>query len=233
MTAWEHATPIVALDVGTLNDALHLARQIGDRCRFYKVGSELYTAAGPAVVRALQDEFNADVFLDLKLHDIPATVAGAVRAARSLTVRLLTVHLAGGSAMLDAAQQAAGSEIGLLGVTVLTSMEADTLAGVWGRSVESVEAEVVRLAGLASEAGLHGVVCSGWESRRVLDSYGDRLATLVPGLRMQGGASHDQRRTATPAEAQAAGARYLVVGRAVTGAADPAQAFGAVVESLG
>ena len=230
------AIPIVALDVGSADEALGLARRLGDSCRFYKVGSELFTAAGPSVVQALRDE-GADVFLDLKLHDIPNTVAGAVRSAARLGVRLLTVHAVGGAAMLRAAQEAASSTGGqvpcnLLAVTVLTSFDAEALGAVWGRERVEVEREVVRLAGEAAAAGLHGVVCSGAEAGAVRAAYGDRLALLVPGIRLAGGSSHDQRRVMTPAAAQAAGARYLILGRAVTAAADPVRAMSTVLAEL-
>lgn len=233
------AVPIVALDVGSHADALALARRVAAHCRFFKVGSELFTAAGPAVVTALREELGADVFLDLKFHDIPATVAGAVRTAARLGVRLLTVHVSGGELMLRAAQQAwtdvrgAGGEGGVLGVTVLTSFDADGLAGAWGRTTVDVGEEVERLAVRAARAGLHGIVCSGNEAARVRASLGNAFAMLVPGIRLAGGAAHDQRRVVTPAQAQSAGARYLVIGRAVTGAAEPAEAMARVQRELG
>ena len=232
------ALPIVALDVATAAEALGMARTLGESCRFYKVGSELFTAAGPAVVHALQDEVGADVFLDLKLHDIPNTVAGAVRSAAALGVRLLTVHASGGRAMLAAAQEAAQAAAArrtacdLLAVTVLTSLDAASLEAVWGRNGLAVEREVLRLAADAVEAGLHGVVCSGAEAAAVRDAHGDRLALLVPGIRLAGGSAHDQRRVMTPAAAQAAGARYLILGRAVTAAADPRRAMQTVLTEL-
>lgn len=229
------AIPIVALDVGSADEALAMARRLGESCRFYKVGSELFTAAGPSVVQALRDE-GAEVFLDLKLHDIPNTVAGAVRSAAVLGVRLLTVHAVGGAAMLRAAQDAAGSatesQCNLLAVTVLTSLDAETLGAAWGRPDVDVEREVVRLAGEAVAAGLHGVVCSGAEAAAVRGAYADQLALLVPGIRLAGGSSHDQRRVMTPAAAQAAGARYLILGRAVTAAADPVRAMRTVLAEL-
>lgn len=231
------ATPIVALDVGSADEALAMARRLGDSCRFYKVGSELFTATGPSVVRALLDE-GSDVFLDLKFHDIPNTVAGAVRSAAALGVRLLTVHASGGAAMLRAAQEAAdaaaasGARCQLLAVTILTSFDAVALANTWGREVVDVERAVVRLAGDAAAAGLHGVVCSGAEAAAVRAAYGDRVALLVPGIRLAGDSSHDQRRVMTPAAAQAAGARYLILGRAVTAAADPRHAMATVLAEL-
>jgi orotidine-5'-phosphate decarboxylase len=237
VTGTSRATPIVALDVPTRQDALRLAAGLASRCNFFKVGSELFTAAGPDVVRTLRAELGADVFLDLKFHDIPNTVASAVRSAIGLGVRLLTVHASGGLPMLRAAQQAVtddpDSRCGLLAVTALTSLEPAVLAAAWGRTdpVE-MEREVLRLAGLAAEAGLHGVVCSGAEVAAVRDRFGDRLAPLVPGIRLSGGASHDQARVMTPAAAQSAGARYLILGRAVTAAADPAAAMEQVLAEL-
>jgi orotidine-5'-phosphate decarboxylase len=231
------AVPIVALDVGSADEALSLARRLGDSCRFFKVGSELFTAAGPAVVHALLDE-GADVFLDLKFHDIPTTVAGAVRSAAALGVRLMTVHASGGRAMLLAAKEAAqsatprGRPCDLLAVTVLTSFDAASLGAAWGRGGVAVEDEVLRLAGVAAECGLHGIVCSGAEVEPVRAAYGDRLALLVPGIRLAGGSAHDQRRVMTPAAAQAAGARYLILGRAVTAAADPRRAMATVLAEL-
>jgi orotidine-5'-phosphate decarboxylase len=232
------AIPIVALDVSTAEEALGLARSLGDSCRFYKVGSQLFTAAGPAVVHAIRDELGADIFLDLKLHDIPNTVAGAVRSAAGLGVRLLTVHASGGLEMLRVAQDAArsaaarGNACELLGVTVLTSFDAGTLGAAWGRREVEVEREVFRLACDVVTAGLHGIVCSGAEVPAVRAVYGDRLAILVPGIRLAGGSAHDQRRVMTPAAAQAAGARYLILGRAVTAAADPRRAMETVLTEL-
>jgi orotidine-5'-phosphate decarboxylase len=234
----QRATPIVALDVGRAEEAMALARVLGDSCRFYKVGLELFTAAGPAVVQTLQDELGADVFLDLKLHDIPNTVAGAVRSAASLGVRLLTVHASGGRAMLLAAQEAAqaaasrGGSCELLGVTVLTSLDAASVGAAWGREGVAVEREVLRLAADAAEAGLHGIVCSGAEAAAVRAMHGDRLALLIPGIRLAGGSAHDQRRVMTPAAAQGAGARYVILGRAVTAAADPRRAMQTVLTEL-
>jgi orotidine-5'-phosphate decarboxylase len=231
------AIPIVALDVPSAADALALARSLGDRCRFYKVGSELFTAAGPVIVRELREGHGADVFLDLKFHDIPNTVAGAVRSAARLGARLLTVHASGGLPMLEAAQRAAveeaGTTCGVLGVTALTSLDRDVLARAWGRTDRlEMEQEVLRLAGLAAEAGLHGIVCSGAELSAVRARFGDRLAPLVPGIRLAGGAAHDQSRVVTPGAAQAAGARYLVIGRAVTAADDPPAAMARVLAEL-
>ena len=222
--------PIVALDVPTASEALALASELGDTCRFYKVGSELFVAEGPNVVRALR-ELGADVFLDLKFHDIPNTVAGAVRSAAALGVRLLTVHASGGAAMLRAAQDAAGDRCGVLGVTVLTSFDAAGLASAWGREPVTIADEVLRLASGARAAGLHGVVCSGAEAAAIAEAH-PGLALLVPGIRLAGGDAHDQHRVVTPAAAQASGARYIVLGRAVTAAADRRAAMAQVLGEL-
>jgi len=224
-------TPIVALDVQTVDDAMRIVERLGDRCRFYKIGTELFTAAGPSAVTRVRDA-GCDVFLDLKLHDIPNTVRGAARSAASLGVRLLTVHAVGGRAMVEAAVDGAGERLEILAVTVLTSFDDAALAGATGRPGIEVATEVIRLARIAAEARAHGIVCSGAEAGAVRDTFGDQLAILVPGIRLSGGAVHDQRRVVTPGEAAAAGARYIVVGRAVTAAADPPAAMDAVVRDL-
>jgi orotidine-5'-phosphate decarboxylase len=216
--------PIVALDVPSLVDALRLADRLGDACDFYKVGSELFTAAGPEVVRALRAR-GAEVFLDLKFHDIPNTVRQAAAAAAALDVRLLTVHASGGAAMLAAAVAGAGDQCGVLAVTVLTSTDAAALAAAWGRSAVVIGDEVLRLAGSAREAGAHGIVCSGQEAAAVRARFGGALRTLVPGVRFADGASHDQARVVTPAAARSAGASYVILGRAVTAAPDPVAAL--------
>jgi orotidine-5'-phosphate decarboxylase len=226
------ATPIVALDVPGAAEALALVRRLGDDCRFYKIGSELFTREGPGIVAAVRAE-GCEVFLDLKFHDIPNTVREAARAAASLGVRLLTVHASGGAGMLRAAVEGAGPRCGVLAVTVLTSLDAAALGAAWGREGVAVDAEVLRLAGLAAGAGAHGIVCSGREAAQVHSAFGAKLALLVPGIRLAGGDAHDQARTATPAAAAAAGARYLILGRAVTGASDPVAAMRRVNEELG
>lgn len=226
------AIPIVALDVADMDAARRLVNALGSGCRFYKVGLELFTASGPDVVRWLTGEGCA-VFLDLKFHDIPATMAGAARSAGRLGARLITVHAAAGTAGIRAAIEGAGPDCGVLAVTVLTSLDARQLAGLWGREASlDVESEVQRLAGVAADAGAHGIVCSGQEVAAVRASFGDRLAPLVPGIRLAGGEPHDQARVVTPAVAQAAGARYLVLGRAVTAAKDPSAAMSEVHRQL-
>ena len=227
-------TPIVALDVSTTRDALRLVNEIGEGCRFYKVGSELFTAEGPEVVDALRERGN-EVFLDLKFHDIPNTVRGAVLSAASIGVSLLTVHLSGGRAMLEAAAEAASaapspgpSRCRVFGVSVLTSLDAPGLGEAWGRAEVTVETEVLRLARLARDAGLAGVVCSAHEADAVRREYGPSLDRLVPGIRLASSAPDDQARAATPLAAARAGATHIVVGRTVTRASDP----GAAMERL-
>lgn len=213
-------TPIVPLDVPTGVDALELVEYLGDTCRFYKVGNELFTAAGPAIVQELRHR-GKDVFLDLKFHDIPNTVAGGVRSAAALGARLVTVHATGGLPMLKAAVDAAGPRCGVLVVTVLTSLSAEDVQSAWGRSdALDLSAEVMRLAGLAVQAGAHGIVCSGREAAMVRERFGDQLAVLVPGVRQAGGPVQDQVRVVTPQQAVEAGARYIIAGRMITAAAD-------------
>jgi orotidine-5'-phosphate decarboxylase len=225
--------PIIALDVPAAADAIELVDYLGDRCRFYKVGNELFTATGPGIVRELRAR-GCDVFLDLKFHDIPNTVAGGVRAAAALGARLVTVHAMGGRAMLEAAVQAAGAHCGVLAVTVLTSLNAGEVAAVWGRgSPLDLSAEVMRLAELSASAGAHGLVCSGLEAAAVHERFGDKLALLVPGVRAADTVAHDQARVVTPAGAAAAGARYVVIGRMVTAAPDRRAAMESVLDDLG
>ena len=227
--------PIVALDVSDVAAGLEIVATLGESCRFYKVGSELFTACGPTVVRELRAR-GADVFLDLKLHDIPNTVAGGVRAAASLGARIVTVHAAGGEAMIRAAVQAAGDagDCAVFGVTLLTSLDGTEAARIWGRAEPfDVSSEVVRLAGLVKAAGAGGVVCSGREARAVKGRFGASLEVLIPGIRFGGAATHDQSRTSSPAEAVAAGADYVVVGRAVTAAPDRTAAMREILMQLG
>ncbi len=224
------ATPIVALDYPTAAEALRLVRVLDGSCGFYKVGSELFTAAGPDVVRAIRER-GLEVFLDLKFHDIPNTVAGAVRSAVSSGATMLTVHASGGSVMLRAAVEAAGPSCRVMGVTVLTSFTADGLGAAWGRQGLEVATEVSRLARLCEGAGAHGLVCSGHELAGVR-STAPGLRPLVPGIRFADGAAHDQSRIMTPESAAAAGAAYLVIGRMVTADPDPRGAMERVVRAL-
>lgn len=224
--------PIVALDVGTLVDTMAIVERLGDRCRFYKVGSELFTAEGPTVVRMLTQR-GCRVFLDLKLHDIPTTVRGAARSAARLGVQLLTVHATGGRSMMEAAVEGAGPNCGVLAVSVLTSLSADEVAAVWGReSGLELSREVLRLADEAVLAGALGLVCSGHEAPAVRARHRDALKLLVPGVRRAGESTGDQARVVTPRGAAEAGADYLVLGRTITAAADPVTAMDEVLASL-
>ena len=216
---------VVALDVPDARAALSLVERLGPTADFYKVGLELFTAEGPDVVRRLKG-MEKRVFLDLKLHDIPTTVAGAVGSASRLGVDLLTVHTGGGPSMLRAAAEAAGSGgPRLLGVTLLTSLSPSEVEAAWGRTLQSMRDEVIRLAELALECGLPGVVASPLEAEAIRRRVGKALLIVTPGIRLAGGETHDQARMATPAAAVEAGADLLVVGRAVTAAADPVAAY--------
>jgi orotidine-5'-phosphate decarboxylase len=226
------AIPIIALDYPDAQQAMTLVQTLDERCRFYKVGSELFTAAGPDAIQWLRD-FGCDVFLDLKFHDIPNTVAGAMRNVAKMGVRLATVHASGGSKMVQAAVEAAGSECGVLAVTVLTSLDDSQLGEAWGRDRVDVENEVLRLAELARSAGVHGIVCSGQEARAVKSRHGDALKLLIPGIRLPGDSAGDQARIVTPETAAEAGASYIVVGRSVTGSKDPRNAMERVNSALG
>lgn len=231
MTAPRETEAIVALDLPNADAALAMVARLEGTCRFFKVGHELFTASGPALVERLVSAAN-DVFLDLKFHDIPNTVRGGTRSAAGLGVRLVTVHASGGRAMLEAAVEGAGDRCGVLAVTILTSHDPASLGEAWGKAGVDVTAEVRRLAQLASGAGCHGVVCSGEEAAAVHRAE-PRLALLVPGIRPAGAEQGDQVRVVTPEAARAAGARYIVVGRPVTQAPDPAAAMAAIQRSLG
>lgn len=229
-------TPIVALDVPDRAGAAAIVDRLGDACGFYKVGLELFAAEGPAIVSWLR-ECGKEVFVDLKLHDIPNTVRGAARSVARHGASLLTVHASGGREMIAAAVAGAREGrpdgcCGILGVTILTSMDVAGVESAWGRSGVNVEAEVLRLAGLVVEGDGAGIVCSGHEAAAVHAAHGERLGLLIPGIRLPGGDTHDQRRVMTPAAAADAGARWLILGRAVTGAADPVAAMHQVVSSL-
>jgi orotidine-5'-phosphate decarboxylase len=222
---------IVALDVGSLDDARAVVTRLGDRADFYKVGLQLFSAAGPPAVEWLHAE-GKKVFLDLKLHDIPRTVLRSAEAARRMGVALLTVHGLGGAGMVRAAVEAAGEKTGVLVVTVLTSLDRAGASAALGRQLVTVEDEVLRLAALAYDARAHGVVCAGVESGAVRTRFGAALQTLVPGIRAADAAPDDQARVVTAAAAARAGAAYVVVGRAVTAAPDPVAAYERVLAEL-
>jgi orotidine-5'-phosphate decarboxylase len=223
---------IVALDYPDAPAALAMAARLDPRLCRVKVGKELFTAAGPDVVRELAAR-GFDVFLDLKYHDIPNTVAGACRAAARLGVWMLNVHASGGEAMMRAARDAiaGGAKAPLLiGVTVLTSLADQDLARIGFRA--NANDTVLALAKLAAASGLDGVVCSAREAPVLRAALGNAFALVTPGIRMPGGDAGDQSRTVTPAEAVALGASYLVIGRPVTAAADPVAALERIRESL-
>jgi orotidine-5'-phosphate decarboxylase len=213
---------IVAFDLASGREALALADRLPG-LRWAKVGPVLYVREGPTLVREFSQR-GVRVFLDLKWHDIPSTVAGAVTAARELGVSLATVHCLGGRAMLEAAAQAAG-DLPLVGVTVLTSHDAAGFGQVVGRGVPDVAVEVERLARVAVAAGLRGGVASGDEVGVLRRALGPDPWLVVPGIRLPGDAAQDQARTAHPADAVLAGATHLVVGRPITGARDPVAAL--------
>ncbi len=227
---------IIALDVQTKEEGIDLVSRLKD-ARTFKVGLELFTAEGPALFRKLKALRKA-IFLDLKLHDIPNTVSGAVRSAFKHGVQMMTLHTSGGREMMaraaETARQVAG-ETGrpkplLLGVTVLTSLKgADLEEAGMGADVAS---QVLRLAGLAKAAGLDGVVCSPQEIEVLRREFGPELVIVTPGIRPVWAAAQDQKRIMTPAEAVAKGADYLVIGRPITGAPSPNEAFLRIVEEL-
>jgi orotidine-5'-phosphate decarboxylase len=220
---------IVALDFPDARAALALVDRLHGATRWLKVGLELYIAAGNSLIAELKQR-GYSIFLDLKLHDIPNTVASAVRAAALLDVDMLTVHAGGGSEMLTAAVQAAESRLALLAVTVLTSMDAAQLeaTGVTGTPAEQVE----RLAAMALACGVSGLVCSPNEAARLRNRFGNKPLLVIPGIRPEGTEVGDQRRVATPAAAIASGASYLVVGRPITRAVDPEAAARAVLSEM-
>jgi orotidine-5'-phosphate decarboxylase len=223
---------IVALDVPGTEAAEEMVRQLEGACQWFKVGLELFAAAGPAVVEALTAR-GVSVFLDLKFHDIPNTVAGAVRSAAGLGARMMTVHAAGGPAMLAAARAALDGVADppqLLAVTVLTSMDAEQLKATGVTLSPAEQAEL--LARMGWEAGIRGFVCSPHEVAAVRALTGPEAVLVVPGIRPAGAASGDQKRLSTPADALSAGANYLVVGRPITQSPDPAQAAEAILQEM-
>ncbi len=214
---------IIALDVPSAAETRRIVSAVGESAVFYKVGKQLFTAEGPQAVRDLTAA-GKKVFLDLKYHDIPNTVAGAVGEAAKLGVDMLTVHASGGGKMLRAAVEAARARPGLavLAVTVLTSMSDDDLekTGVRGHVLD----QVMRLAAIALTDGCQGIVASAHEAHRLRSEFGKNFLLVTPGVRPTGSPAGDQARVVTPAEALAAGASHIVVGRPITGASDPAAA---------
>jgi orotidine-5'-phosphate decarboxylase len=223
---------IVALDVPDAASAAALVSRLEGKCDWFKVGLELFVAAGPAVLEPLVKRGHS-VFLDLKLHDIPNTVAGAVRSAAALGVRMITVHAAGGPAMLSAAHAALDGIADppeLLAVTVLTSIDAAQISAVGLERSPAEQVELLARMGLA--AGMRGFVCSPQEVAVLRALTGPESVLVVPGIRPAGSDTGDQRRIATPAKALRLGASYLVVGRPITHAPDPAEAAEAILKEM-
>ena len=223
---------IVALDFPNREAALALAERLDPQLCRVKVGKELFTRCGPQIVETLAGK-GFEVFLDLKFHDIPNTTAMAVKAAAELGVWMVNVHCSGGLRMMSACRETldklGGRKPLLIGVTVLTSMEREDLAGI-GLDIEPQQ-QVLRLAGLAEQAGLDGLVCSAQEAVALKTAH-PSLQLVTPGIRPAGSAQDDQRRILTPRQALEAGSDYLVIGRPISQAADPAQALAAVVAEL-
>ena len=224
---------IIALDFPAAEPALALASRLSPELCRLKVGKEMFTRNGIGLVEALQNQ-GFEVFLDLKFHDIPNTVAGAVRSAAELGVWMVNVHASGGRRMMEAAAEALQSYQQrplLIGVTVLTSMSDEDLAEMG--YTETAAERVLRLAALTQNCGLDGVVCSAMEAPQLRAERGEEFCLVTPGIRLAGDAAGDQRRVLTPADAVANGSDYLVIGRSVTGADDPLQALERVHRELG
>jgi orotidine-5'-phosphate decarboxylase len=229
---------IVALDVEERSRALELVEACGSAIKIFKIGSRLFTAEGPGIVREIE-ALGASVFLDLKFHDIPATVEGAVRAATALGVSMMTIHTSGGVEMMRAAAGAASAEskrLGIerpliIGVTVLTSLSGEDLARTFG-TTGSARDLVMRLAAQAREAGLDGVVASVEEARSVKEALGAGFKVVTPGIRPAGAGVGDQKRVATPRAAREAGSDFLVVGRPVIEADSPREAAERILREL-
>lgn len=213
---------IVALDFPTQARALALVSVLSDSVSIYKIGLQLYTAEGPGIVRAVAAT-GAKIFLDLKLHDIPNTVARAVAAAGELGVQMLTVHLSGGRAMLKAAVEARSPNLSLLGVTVLTSATPETLSETGVNF--GIEEQVLRLAELGRKSGIDGLITSPHEVRVLRERLGHQMKLITPGVRPSWAEANDQKRFTTPNEALQSGADYLVIGRPITAAPDPRAAI--------
>lgn len=221
-----------AIDKPDLDSALKLCHEITSVGVGIKLGLEFFNALGVAGVLKIQDQFpDLPIFLDLKYHDIPNTVAGAIRAVtKDFTPAYLNVHAAGGINMMKAAKEACPAETKLLAVTILTSLSADDIAQVGYQN--NLSDQVVRMAQLTQEAGLDGVVCSSHEIEIIRNACGDDFVTMVPGIRPAGSAAGDQSRIMTPKEAVDKGATHLVIGRPISQADNPAQAAHDILDSL-
>ena len=221
---------IVALDVATKEKALALVEQLRDEISFFKIGLQLYTAEGPEIVRAVLST-GVKVWLDLKLHDIPNTVARAVESASNLGVHMLTIHLSGGSEMIRAATAARTNNISILGVTVLTSAMEQTLREIG--IADRVDDQVLRLAKLGVEAEIDGVVASPHEIKVLRAEFGDKVKIVVQGIRPSWAHPRDQKRFMTPRAAIAAGADYIGIGRPITTDPNPRDATSKILTEIG
>lgn len=219
---------ILAVDVPDADTAMRMLEPLTGRLRWAKIGLQLFVAEGPEIVKKVR-KAGFEIFLDLKFHDIPNTVRGAIRSARELGVGMTTIHLAGGPAMVEAAVEEAGDLL-VLGVTVLTSMDDAQLAATG--ILKSPQEQVLSLARSGQALGLRGVVASPMEIQALRAACGGELQIVTPGIRPPGKESGDQSRVASPASAIAAGADYLVIGRPITSAPNPADAFEAIVNSI-
>jgi orotidine-5'-phosphate decarboxylase len=218
---------IVSLDFESASGAMELVEQLGPSARFYKVGLQLLTAAGPAVVQKLISD-GKEVFLDLKLHEIPTSVAAAMRVAGALGASMVTVHASGGSAVLRAAVEAARAypQLNVLALTVITSLRDEDLREL---GLDATVAEqVVRLAKLAAAAGCHGVVASAQEARLLRDLLPPEMLIVTPGTQLQTDAKNDQARVATPFDAIRWGASHIVIGRSISRSPNPSEAFAVI-----
>jgi orotidine-5'-phosphate decarboxylase len=220
---------IVALDVATKAQALALVEQLRQQISFFKIGLQLYTAEGPEIVRAIHAT-GTKVFLDLKLHDIPNTVARAVESAAELGVQMLTIHLSGGSEMIRGAVAARKREMSILGVTVLTSSTQHTLDEIGIE--EQLDRHVLRLGNLGVAAGIDGLVASPFEARFLRSEFGDKIKIVVPGVRPSWSEPRDQKRFMTPRQAVEGGADYLVIGRPITAHKNPPEAVAKILSEL-
>jgi orotidine-5'-phosphate decarboxylase len=220
---------IVALDVATKKDALDLVEQLREETSYFKIGLQLYTAEGPDIVRAVLNT-GSKVFLDLKLHDIPNTVARAVESASKLGIQMLTIHLSGGGEMIHAAVAARKNNMLILGVTVLTNADESTLRQIG--VPDKIDNQVLRLAKLGVENGIDGVVASAREIKTLRANFGDKLKIVVPGIRPVRSEPADQKRVMTPREAIDAGADYLVIGRPIVAHPRPREAVAEILNEL-
>jgi orotidine-5'-phosphate decarboxylase len=220
---------IVALDVAAEKEALNLVAQLRGDISFFKVGLQLYTAAGPEIVRKILAD-GAKVFLDLKLHDIPNTVARAVESAAELGVQMLTIHLSGGTEMTLAAVAARKEGMSILGVAVLTSLTNESLQEIG--ITERINQHVLRLTQLGVSAGIDGIVASPFEVQTLRAEFGDKIKIVTPGVRPGWADAGDQKRFMTPRDALAAGADYLVIGRPITAHPKPHEAVAIILDEL-